>query len=134
MIYIDTSALLKRVLIEPHSDALRAFLEEHAGEPLVSSVLLTVEMRRAVQRGNPRLLPRTDLLLERVTRLDLSAPVVEAAGRFPDPGLRSLDAIHLATALLLREELTALVSYDTRMLAAAESQRLPAVSPGDARV
>ena len=55
--------------------------------------------------------------------------MVEAASRFPSPGLRSLDAIHLATALLLREEVTSFVSYDKRLLAAAQAERLPVVSP-----
>jgi predicted nucleic acid-binding protein len=130
VIYVDTSALLKEVLTEPESAALRDYLEHHASESLVSSILLTVEMRRAVHRTNPRLLPRTDLLLARVTQVDLSAPVVETASRFPDAALRSLDAIHVATALLVREELTAVVSYDKRMVAAAHSEGLPVVSPG----
>jgi predicted nucleic acid-binding protein len=132
VIYVDTSALLKQVLVEPESVALHDYLEQRRTEGLVSSILLTVEMRRAVQRGNPRLLPRVDLLLARVGQVDLSAPVTETASRFPDPGLRSLGAIHVATALLLRDELTAVVSYDKRMVAAAHSEGLPVVSPGDA--
>jgi predicted nucleic acid-binding protein len=130
VIYVDTSALLKRVLVEPDSAALHDYLQRRRSEDLVSSILLTVEMRRAVQRGNPRLLPRVDLLLARVDQVDLSAAVVETAGRFPDPGLRSLYAIHLATALLLRDELTAVVSYDERMVGVAHSEGLPVVSPG----
>ncbi len=130
MIYVDTSALLKRILAEPDSAALYDYLEQRRSQGLVSSILLTVEMRRVVQRGNPRLLPQVDLLLARVDQVDLSAAVIETAGRFPDPGLRSLDAIHLATALLLRDELTAVVSYDKRMVAVAHSEGLPVVSPG----
>jgi predicted nucleic acid-binding protein len=130
VIYVDTSALLKEVLAEPDSPALRDYLEQHPSENLVSSVLLTVEMRRAVQRGDSRLLPRADLVLVRVSQVDLSAAVVEMAGRFPDPGLRSPDAIHVATALLLRDVLTAVVSYDKRMVAVAHSEGLPVVSPG----
>jgi predicted nucleic acid-binding protein len=130
VIYVDTSALLKEVLAEPDSPALRDYLEQHPSENLVSSVLLTVEMRRAVQRGDSRLLPRADLVLARVSQVDLSAAVVETAGRFPDPGLRSPDAIHVATALLLRDVLTAVVSYDKRMVAVAHSEGLPVVSPG----
>ena len=132
MIYLDTSALLKSIFVETHSDALQAYVREHDAEGFVSSVLLSIETRRAVQRIDPHSLPQADLELSRVGQVALADAVVEAAGRFPDPRLRSRDAIHLATALLLREELTALVSYDTQMLAAAESQRLPAVSPGDA--
>jgi predicted nucleic acid-binding protein len=74
-------------------------------------------------------LPRVDLLLSRVSQVELSAAVVETASRFPDPGLRSLAAIHVATALLVRTELTAVVSYDKRMIAVAQSEGLPVVSP-----
>lgn len=129
MIYVDTSALLKEVLAEPGSAELHDYLEQRPREGLVSSILLTVEMRRAVQRGHPRSLPRVDLLLARVSQVELSAAVVETASRFPDPGLRSLDAIHVATALLVRKELTAVVSYDKRMVAVAQSEGLPVVSP-----
>lgn len=130
MIYVDTSALLKEVLQEADSAELHDYLEQRPDEGLVSSVLLTVEMRRAVQRGNPRSLPRVDLLLARVSQVELSAAVVERASRFPDPGVRSLDAIHVATALLVREELTAVVSYDERLVAVAHSEGLPVVTPG----
>jgi predicted nucleic acid-binding protein len=129
VIYVDTSALLKEVLAEPGSAELHDYLQQRPDEGLVSSILLTVEMRRVVQRGSPRSLPRVDLLLSRVSQVELSAAVVENASRFPDPGLRSLDAIHVATALLIRKELTAVVSYDKRMVAAAQSEGLPVVSP-----
>ena len=129
MIYLDTSALLKLVLAEDHSDALRAFLQRHRAEQTVSSVLLTVETRRAVQREAPAELPRADLALTRVGQVGLSHAVVESAGRFPEPTLRSLDAIHLATALLLGDEVSAFVAYDKRLLAAARAYRLPATAP-----
>lgn len=129
MIYVDTSALLKLVLSEEHSDALRAYLVEHAGEPTVSSVLIAIETRRAVLREAPTELPRADLVLTRVGRIGLGHAVVESAGRLPDPHLRSLDAIHLATALVLRDEVTAFVSYDKRLLASAASAGLPTAEP-----
>jgi uncharacterized protein len=130
VIYLDTSALLKTVFVEEHSPAMGAYVRGNDAAGFVSSVLLSVEMRRAVQRINPRYLPKADLELHRIALVGLSDAVVEAAGRFPDPGLRSLDAIHVATALLLRDELSAVVSYDKRMVAVAHSEGLPVVSPG----
>ncbi len=128
MIYLDTSALLKLVLAEEHSDVLRAFLREH-DDLTVSSVLLTVETRRAVTRAAPAQLPRADLALTRVGQIGLSHAIIESASRLPDPAVRSLDAIHLATAQLLGEEVSAFVTYDKRLLGAAKSHRLPAVAP-----
>jgi uncharacterized protein len=130
VIYLDTSALLKTVFTEEHSPALTAYIQENDADGFVSSVLLAVELRRAVRRIDPRALPTADVELQRVALVSLSDPVVETASRFPDPGLRPLDAIHVATALLVREELAAVVSYDKRMAAVARSEGLPVVSPG----
>ena len=131
MIYLDTSALFKLVRAEAHSDALREYLAERPAEPLVSSVLIAIETRRAVLREAASLLPRADLLLTRVGQVGLSHAVVESASRLPDPTLRSLDAIHLSTALLLRDEVSALVTYDKRLAATARTHRLPVAAPGD---
>lgn len=128
MIYLHTSALLKLVREEEHSDAFRTYLTQRP-DPAVSSVLLAIETRRAVQRNTPELLPRADLVLGRVNLVGLNDAVVESAGRLPDPGLRSLDAIHVATALLLGDEVSVLVAYDKRMVAAAEAQGLPVATP-----
>ncbi|HST66204.1 MAG TPA: type II toxin-antitoxin system VapC family toxin [Mycobacteriales bacterium] len=131
MIYLDTSALLKTIFAEAHTSALKTFIGENDAQGFVSSVLLTVEMRRAVNRVDSRQLPKADLELSRVTLVELSDAVIEMAGRFPDPHLRTLDAIHLATARLVREELTAVISYDKRMITVAHSEGLPVLSPGD---
>jgi uncharacterized protein len=131
VIYLDTSALLKTVFTEERSPALTAYIQENDADGFVSSVLLAVELRRAVRRVDPRALPKADVELQRVALVSLSDAVVERASRFPDPGLRSLDAIHVATALLVREELAAVVSYDKRMAAVARSEGLPVVSPGE---
>lgn len=130
MIYLDTSAFVKLVWAEPESDALGRYLAQWAATPLVSSSLLTVETRRAVQREDPSALSRADLLLTRVGRIGMTASLVESASRLPDRSLRSLDAIHLATALVLRDDLHAVVTYDKRLAAAAEAHHLPVDSPG----
>ncbi|MGH3812053.1 MAG: type II toxin-antitoxin system VapC family toxin [Pseudonocardiaceae bacterium] len=130
MIYLDTSAFVKLIWAEPESDALGRYLAQWAATPLVSSSLLTVETRRAVQREDPSALARADLLLTRVGRIGMTASLVESASRLPDRSLRSLDAIHLATALVLRDDLHAVVTYDKRMAAVAEAHQLPVDSPG----
>ncbi|MDQ2788948.1 MAG: VapC toxin family PIN domain ribonuclease [Pseudonocardiales bacterium] len=130
MIYLDTSAFVKLVWAEPESDALGRFLTRRPASPLVSSSLLTVETRRAVQREDPSALGRADLLLTRIGRIGMTSSIVESASRLPDRSLRSLDAIHLATALLLRGDLVAIVTYDKRLAAVAEAHGLPVDSPG----
>lgn len=131
MIYVDTSALLKLVKgEETGGPALRAYLSSFGSPHLVSSTLLAVEARRGILRNCPEALPRVDLLLSDVELLEMSAAIVESASRLPDPMLRSLDAIHLATALLLREELTAVLTYDDRLASAATSHGLTVESPG----
>lgn len=129
MIYLDTSAFVKLIRGERETSALQAFLRERPGAPLVSSALLVVETRRAILRQAPDQLARADLLLTRIDQVDITRAVLEAASRLPDPELRSLDAIHLATALQLDQDLEALVTYDSRLAAAAGRQKLPVATP-----
>ena len=129
MIYLDTSAFVKLVWREDESAALEHFLTERDDGQLVSSALLAVEARRAVLREDASQLPRSDLLLSRVGQVAITGAVVESASRLPDPALRSLGAIHLATALLLGREVDVLVSYDKRLCAAAQAHGIPAVGP-----
>lgn len=131
MIYLDTSAFFKLVKDdEPEGPALRAYLRPAvSGRQLVSSTLLTVEARRGVLRTSPRNLPRVDLLLTDVVRIPMSDVVVEEASRLPDPFLRSLDAIHLATALLIREDVDELLTYDDRLATAARAHGMDVAAP-----
>jgi predicted nucleic acid-binding protein len=129
LIYIDTSALLKLVkLDEIESAALRAYLAGD-GIELISSALLAVEARRAMLRLRPAGIPKVDLILSEVVQLDMSAAVIEDASRLPDPMLRSLDAIHLATALLIREDVELLLTYDHRLTEAARTHGIPTAAP-----
>ncbi|MGQ0777805.1 MAG: type II toxin-antitoxin system VapC family toxin [Pseudonocardiales bacterium] len=132
MIYLDTSAFVKLVRAEPETDALVRFIAQRRGTRLVSSSLLIIETRRAVQREDPSALPRADLLLTRVGQIGITANLVESASRLPDRSLRSLGAIHLATALVLRDDLDVVVTYDKRLATAAEAHHLPVDSPGAA--
>lgn len=129
MIYLDTSAFLKSVLSEPQSAALNAYLTATDSPEFISSALLTVEARRSVLRNDPTKVPRTDLALLRVEQIEVSGVVLETASRLPDPLLRTPDAIHVATALLIHENVDVLISYDQRMLAAAAAHGLPTASP-----
>lgn len=129
MIYLDTSAFVKLIRDERETSALEAFLRERPEAPLVSSALLVLETRRAVLRQAPDQLARADLLLTRIDQVDITRAVLEAASRLPDPALRSLGALHLATALQLDRDLEALVTYDSRLAAAAARQKLPVVTP-----
>lgn len=76
------------------------------------------------------MLPRVDLLLSQLTLVAIGDAVVESASRLPARMLRSLDAIHLATALLLGAELEEFVTYDTRLADAATAHGVHTVSPG----
>jgi uncharacterized protein len=129
VIYIDTSAFVKLVWREAETYALENYLFVRAPDGLVSSALLAIEVRRAVQREDATQLPRSDLLLTRIGQVSITSSVVESASRLPDPLLRSLDAIHLATALMLGKELEEFVSYDKRLCAAAQARGIAAVGP-----
>jgi predicted nucleic acid-binding protein len=131
LIYVDTSALLKLVKDdEAEAPALRAYLEGTAEPQLVSSALLAVEARRGMLRVRPEGLPKVDLLLAQVHQISISEAVVESASRLPGPMLRSLDAIHLATALLIREDVETVLAYDARLRDAAAAHGLPTAAPG----
>lgn len=129
MIYLDTSAFLKMVLDEAESAVLLKYLEGHPAGRLVSSSLLAVEARRGVLRHRSARLPRTDVLLGQVEQIGISEAVIESASRLPDPMLRPLDAIHLATALLIRDDVEELLTYDVRLRGAAAAHGLPTVAP-----
>jgi uncharacterized protein len=128
MIYLDTSAALKLVLPEAGTAALELWIAQRAGTPRISSRLLRIEMLRAVSRVAPHRAERAHVILSGVTLLSMddAAPTAEAIG---NSTLRSLDAIHLATAYGLRADVTAFISYDKRLCESARAIGLPAESP-----
>ncbi|MET0188033.1 MAG: type II toxin-antitoxin system VapC family toxin [Pseudonocardia sediminis] len=129
MIYLDTSAFLKLVWEEEGSVELLDRVGHRTD--VGSSALLAVEARRGAARSDPTTIPRVDLLLSRLTLVAIGDAVVESASRLPARTLRSLDAIHLATALLLGTDLQEFVTYDTRLADAATAQGIrTVVSPG----
>jgi predicted nucleic acid-binding protein len=131
MLYLDTAALVKLVRREVASDALVDWIGDHPDELLVSSTLAEVELPRALRRTEPALLAAVPALLNRIAVYEIDDLVRATAAAYDDPLIRSLDAIHLATAdAVLGDDLTAFVSYDRRLLAAATALGLPTTSPG----
>ena len=124
--YVDSSALVKLVAEEPESDALRAALEPLAN--LASSVIARVEVGRAARAvGLDEGL--AEEVLSTVALIPLDHAVIGAAVDVEPLSVRSLDAIHLATALSLADQLGVLVTYDERMRAAADQASLLTLAP-----
>ncbi len=128
MIYADTSALAKLFTNEAESVCLRAWLHERPDDAVTTSVVGEVELRRFAARVVPLSLHQVDAFLALMDRLPLTAVTVALAGQLGPSRLRTLDALHVASAAGLAN-LTALVSYDHRMLEAAAGYGLPVASP-----
>jgi hypothetical protein len=129
VIYLDSSALVKLALTEPESEALIAYLSERADQALVSSSLHRTEVLRAIWQAEPGALTRGVRLVRRIGRVSLSTEVLDNAATLPPQRLGSADAIHLASALAIRRDLSAFVAYDKRLLDAAAEAGLPIASP-----
>ena len=125
-IYIDASAAAKLVSAEAETTALQAFLSELGDAEILSSVLLETELRRTASRQGAAQ-SEVSAVLSGVELLAAPRGLFHEAGLLPAPDLRSLDAIHLATAL--RVESTALVTYDRRLNDAAEVVGIATVAP-----
>ena len=130
MIYLDSSALVKLAVTEPESAALANWLAERADQPLVSSALHRAEVPRAVWRAEPGALPRSYRLIKRIARVALTADVLDNSATLPPQGLSPAQAIHLASALAVKADLTMFVAYDEALLGAARDAGLPVASPG----
>ncbi|SHG09679.1 type II toxin-antitoxin system VapC family toxin [Streptoalloteichus hindustanus] len=129
MIYFDSSALVKLVRQEAETPALARWVDELTDQQRVTSSLARVEVVRAVRGQGDDALRQAGAVLVEIDQLPMTFDVLDAAGALPLP-LRSPDAIHLATAIRLRASLTAFVTYDKRLLAAAEEVGLPVACPG----
>ena len=125
--YIDSSALVKLAVRETESLALRRYLRRR--RPLVSSALARTEVLRALLPAGDAALTRGRAVLQRIDLVRVNDRILNAAGVMGPPDLRSLDAIHLATARELGDELSALVTYDDRMAAAARQMGFKIVQP-----
>jgi len=126
-IYLDSSALVKLAVREVHSDALRKHLRRR--RPLMSSALARTEVLRALLPGGEQALAAGRAVLSRVDLVRVNDPVLAQAGTMSPVELRSLDAIHLATAGRIGTDLAEIVTYDQRMAAAALSMGYTVSSP-----
>jgi predicted nucleic acid-binding protein len=126
--YLDTSALVKLVVAEPETPALTAWLRS-ADRRLVSSDLARTELLRAVRRSSPANLVQARAVLGAVDLLALHPALLEQAALLDPATLRTLDALHLASALALGDDLEGVVAYDERLVGAARSVGLTTHAP-----
>ena len=125
-VYFDASALVKLVVPEPESAALAAWAGSRS--PRASCTLARVEVVRAVRPHGSQAVRTARSLLDELDLTQLDDELLDLAGEL-EPPLRSLDAIHLAAALELGDDLEAVVTYDARMAHGAEALGLPVVAP-----
>jgi predicted nucleic acid-binding protein len=125
--YLDSSALVKLAVEEPESGALRAHLRRR--KILVSSALARTEVLRALLLEGEEGVARGRAVLGRIELIRVNDRLLTAAGLLQTPDVRSLDAIHLATAQELGSDLSQVISYDERMVEAAKGLGLKTASP-----
>jgi hypothetical protein len=126
-VYLDASALVKLVAPEAESDAMASFVAAHRSH--ATSTVGLVEVRRAAVRRPGVTDARVEDVLTRVVGIAFDPDVATAATIGP-PALRTLDAIHLASAAALGADLEAFVTYDRRLAEAARALGMPVASPG----
>jgi predicted nucleic acid-binding protein len=129
-IYVDTSALVKLVVAEPESAALRRWLRSPQ-RVLVTSDLARVELIRAVRASGAgdRAQAHAGRVLARISTMPLSAGVLDRVGTLEPVTMRTLDALHLASALTLADQLDALVTYGHRLADAATAAGVSVAAP-----
>jgi len=130
VVYLDSSALVKIVVLEKESEALRAFVAESPAR--VTSAVSVTEVRRAIGRlpGGHAQADRARLVLDGVALLAVDLGILDRAAGVAPQELRTLDAIHIASALSLGADLLAFVTYDERQRVAARKAGLPVAAPG----
>jgi predicted nucleic acid-binding protein len=129
MIYLDSAAIVKLVHAESESQALRDWLDERAETGWTSSVLAETESARALARYAPSAVVRLHPVLDLIDLVELNPGIRILAQTVKPVTVRSLDAIHLATALSVRPYLTSFVTYDKRLADAAQGAGLTVDRP-----
>ena len=117
------------ITIRTDTEALRTWLDQRADTGWASSVLVEVESVRALSRYAPRAVTRLPAVLDQIEMIDLTPRVRALAQAVGPAAVRSLDAVHLASALYQRSALAAFVTYDKRLLDAARAAGLPVSAP-----
>jgi len=126
VLYLDSSAVVKLVVREPETPALVEVVR--ADPEVVSSALVWTEVIRAVRRAGGRV-ARVQEVLDGIALVPIDEGILRAAGELPPGNLRTLDAIHLVTALSLGQDVTSLVTYDERLAEAAVTAGLDVIAP-----
>jgi uncharacterized protein len=127
VLYLDSSAIVKLIVVEAESAALGRFIVDSDG--LATCGLARVEVSRAVRSLDAERLAQARAVLRGLGVIGLDDTLLTSAADLEDPRLRTLDAIHVAAAASLGEDLDAIVTYDHRMAAAARTVGLPVASP-----
>lgn len=125
--YVHSSAIVKLAVVESESKALRRYLSRRL--PLVSSAVARTEVARALMPSGAEAVARGEEVLRRIQLLRVNDRVLCEAGRIPPAALRSLDAIHLASARQLGSVVRQIVTYDERMADAARASGWSVASP-----
>jgi predicted nucleic acid-binding protein len=126
--YLDTSALVKLIAAEPESRELLAWLGPRPTR--IASAIVIVELGRALARRPDVDASRAFGILDGLVLVDADRRILERAAGLAPPELRSLDAIHVATAIEVRDSIEVVVTYDERLAAAARVQGLGTAAPG----
>lgn len=126
--YIDTSALVKLVVAEAETAPLTSWIAAD-GAAICSCDLARTELLRAVRRVAPDRAVRARDVLDTITLISMSTATFEAAGQLGPAVLRTLDAVHVAAALELGDDLEGMVTYDDRMAEAARAHGIPVIAP-----
>ncbi|MGP3971076.1 type II toxin-antitoxin system VapC family toxin [Streptomyces sp. 6N223] len=129
MIYLDSAAVVKLVHAEAESQALRDWLDERAETGWTSSVLVEIESFRALARHAPHSVTRLPSILDLIDMVEMAPAIRILAQTVRPTTVRSLDAIHLGTALSIRPQLTSFITYDKRLADAARAAGLPVDTP-----
>ena len=129
--YFDTSALAKLILVENESTEFQEFFANTNGPRMrFSSRLSEAELMRMAHRSKQDIMAATTQVLQYVSLANIDAFTVRQAGKLlPGTSLRTLDAIHLATATRITK-LDAIVTYDERMIQSAKLLGIHTVAPG----
>ena len=126
--YVDTSALVKMIVYEQETNALSGWLLQQ-DEPLVCCDLVRAELVRATRRRHSDRVVRARQVLEAIVLTRLTPAILDHAGRLDPIGMTTLDAVHMAAALDLGDDLSGLVTYDDRLAAAAEANGVAVLAP-----
>ena len=126
-VYVDSSALVKLVASEPESAALVAHLQDRPIQ--VASSIAIVELGRTLARKKGLDPTRAIAIIDRLVLVDADRRIMDRAAGLAPVALRSLDAIHLATAIEVRDSIDAVLTYDARLAAAARIHGFTVIAP-----